>query len=124
MPYYVDPNGILYWLDSENDAGVLPAGSVEITEEEARLIQYPPQTDEQLASEARALRDSYLRSCDGVTTEYRDHETMINAGVQIEHKYSVEQYMEVLDIKQQLRDITSQAGFPREIIWPERPEWL
>ena len=62
-------------------------------------------TDAEVAAAARGKRDMLLAECDW--TQMPD--------VTISNKQAWADY------RQQLRDITSQPGFPRDIVWPEKP---
>lgn len=67
----------------------------------------------------REKRDAYLHQCDAVTNRHRDQvdaslpTTITNA-----------QYLEVLALKQTLRDIPQQSGFPDNVTWPSIPSFL
>lgn len=43
MPHYKDPQGHIHWLDDPRFAGILPQGSVPITDEEAAAVPPPPE---------------------------------------------------------------------------------
>lgn len=79
-----------------------------ITEEE-----YNPEdemTDEELASRVRMRRDSLISGTDYyILPDYPSTPDGIEA---------VKQY------RQELRDITLQSGFPRNVQWPEKPSVL
>lgn len=70
----------------------------------------PVVTDEQLAQQVRAKRDSLLRASDyymmsDYPSTYAGHEL-------------------VKTYRQALRDITKQEGFPTEVVWPTKPSVL
>ena len=69
-----------------------------------------PPTDEQLASEARTKRNQLLADSDW--TQLPDARNAMGADKAAEWDA----------YRQALRDITAQAGFPREIEWPIKPE--
>lgn len=70
----------------------------------------PELTDEQLATRARQERDLFLSECDYyVMPDYPSTEEGLAA---------------VKAYRQALRDITSQAEFPRGIDWPVKPAVL
>lgn len=66
----------------------------------------PAVSDETLAARARAKRDKLLLESDYL--------------VMPDYPISAEDLEAVKAYRQALRDITIQAGFPREIEWPER----
>ena len=71
--------------------------------------EYVP-TDEELAAQARRKRDILLEECDYyIMPDYPSTEDGLLA---------VKKY------RQELRDITLQEDFPKEITWPEKPSVL
>ena len=92
MPHYKDTQNKLYWLDSAEYESILPAGSVQITEQEVQLIraaeqtaataaltyaqkrdaEYPPMTDylDGIAKGDQAQIDKYIADCLAVKTKY------------------------------------------------------
>lgn len=70
----------------------------------------PPPTDEQLAAQARTKRNQLLADSDW--TQLPDARNAMGADKGDEWD----------TYRQALRDITAQAGFPREIEWPIKPE--
>ena len=65
-------------------------------------------TDEEYASEAREKRNILLTESDYLAMP----------------DYPLDEYKKfaILSYRQLLRDISEQSGFPRNIIWPEKPE--
>ena len=61
----------------------------------------------QMAANVRAERDKLLASCDWMAIKAFEAGSAVSA--------------EWATYRQALRDITSQAGFPWEITWPEKP---
>jgi hypothetical protein len=92
-----------------NDKGALfdtAALFEEMKPHAAPYIPPPPPTDEELAEAARAQRDALLAASDW--TQLPD---------------VPEATREVWAIyRQALRDVPQQEGFPREIVWPVKPE--
>ena len=78
--------------------------SVEYSEKE-----YIP-TDEELAAQVRRKRDLLLEECDYY--------------VMSDYPSTAEGLLAVKKYRQELRDITDQSGFPKEITWPEKPSVL
>lgn len=74
----------------------------------------PEKTEEEKLQEAkeqaRAKRDSLLAACDYF--------------VMADYPASEEDKAIVIAYRQALRDVPQQAGFPYEIVWPEKPECL
>jgi hypothetical protein len=68
-------------------------------------VDYPAITTDELASQVRAKRDSLLTVTDW--TQNRD------VPIAVSDKYTA--------YRQALRDITSQPGFPSDVIWPVKP---
>lgn len=117
MPYYKGPDNTLYFLDSSQYEGLLPPGCVPISDEEAAAMQAP--TTEARALEVRTSRDRYLSMLDRVSIRHRDQ---VDGGLPT--TLTAEQYVEVLTLKQQLRDVAEQPGFPTDVTWPAKPEYL
>lgn len=72
-----------------------------------------------LSEEARSTRDKLLASLDKVTIRHRDQ-----VGGGLPTTLTAGQYMEVLLLKQRLRDVTEQETFPENILWPDLPDYL
>jgi hypothetical protein len=88
MPYYKDTENKLHWLDSAEHKGYLPAGCVQITDEEAaaihaanapvltyaqkRAAEYPPMTDylDGVVKGDQAQIDKYIADCQAVKAKY------------------------------------------------------
>lgn len=69
MPYFKDPQDKVHWLDSAEFAHILPAGAVEITNEQADLLRAPPpETAEQIIARLEGALDRHL---DAVANSYR-----------------------------------------------------
>ena len=106
MPHYRDLQGQIHFLDDEQYEGLLPAGSQQITDDEACIMQAP--TNEQLAFTARARRDALITATDYLLM--RDYP--------VDDKLLVE----VKAYRQALRDVPLQVGFPHTIDWPVKPD--
>ena len=92
MPHYKDTENKLHWLDSAEYEPYLPAGCVQITDEEAAIIratiqaaieaaktyaekraaEYPPMTDylDGIVKGDRAQIDKYVADCQAVKAKY------------------------------------------------------
>lgn len=92
MPHYKDTQNKLHWLDSEEHESFLPAGSVQITDQQAQSIrvaeqaaslaaltyaekraaEYPPITDylDGIAKGDQAQIDKYIADCLAVKAKY------------------------------------------------------
>jgi len=80
------------------------------------LIDRPDPTTEELAAQARAVRDAKLDET-GWMIE-RHHEQL---AANIATTLTEEQYVALLGYRQALRDVPAQPSFPQEIIWPVKP---
>ncbi len=114
MPHYRDPDGEIHFLDDAQYEHLLPTGSKQITDDEARIMQAP--ADEQLSVTARAHRDALLTSTEWIVSRHRD-EIDTGHGTTL----SADHYVALLAYRQALRDVPLQAGFPQTIDWPEPP---
>lgn len=72
----------------------------------AAYVPPQPPSTEQLAQEARAQRNALLAACDW--TQLPDAQAAL----------STQAKAEWAAYRQALRDITSQAGFPVDVVWP------
>lgn len=80
---------------------------MDVTEEEFQVLLNPPPTAEEQAAAIRAQRDALLTACDW--TQLPD------SPLAAETKAAWAAY------RQNLRDITGQAGFPGSVTWPQAP---
>ena len=69
--------------------------------------------DDQQAAAIRAERDRYLRDTDWAVVQ--EQELSGRQGRSASHNKPINDY------RQALRDITSQAGFPHNVVWPDKP---
>lgn len=79
----------------------------------------PTPTNDELCVCAREKRDGYLSICDAITNRHRDQ-----VDASLDTTLTNAQYLEVLVLKQALRDIPQQSGFPDSITWPTVPTFL
>jgi hypothetical protein len=86
MQYYKDTENKLHWLDSAEYESYLPAGCVQITDEEAealrpkveltfaqkRAAEYPPMTDylDGIVKGDQAQIDKYVADCQAIKAKY------------------------------------------------------
>ena len=68
----------------------------------------PQPTAEEQAASIRAERDQKLKQSDWIATKH------LESGLMVPQEW--------LDYRQALRDITTQDGFPENVIWPTEPE--
>jgi hypothetical protein len=84
--YYKAPDNSVHFLDSANYEYLLPAGSVQITDEEAealrpkteltyaekRAAEYPPMTDylDGVVKADQAQIDKYIANCQAIKAKY------------------------------------------------------
>jgi len=73
---------------------------------------YKAGKDAEQAKAVRATRDQKLAECDWVTIKAIDA-SMDGFGIQLPKVW--------MDYRQALRDITTQAGFPWNVTWPDAP---
>lgn len=120
MPYFQDTAGGLHFLsegDIANGCDVyLPAGSVEITEDQAKVIQNPPPSAEQQAEQVRAQRDQRLQLTEWFVQRHRDEIEMSKPTT-----LSASQFSTLQAYRQALRDVPAQVGFPTSVTWPDTP---
>ena len=72
---------------------------------------YQADLDADAAASVRTQRDKLLAESDWVTVKAVDQNATDNLGIQVPQVW--------LDYRQALRDITTQDGFPHNVIWPE-----
>ena len=60
MPHYKDQSGALHFLDSADFAYLLPAGCVEITDEEAEALSAPLPTQAQIIAALEAAVQAHM----------------------------------------------------------------
>lgn len=74
------------------------------------VVAVPAPTTEELAVQARSQRDSLIAATDYLmATDY---------------PLTDEKRQELTVYRQALRDVPEQPGFPTEIVWPAKPEWV
>lgn len=74
------------------------------------VVAIPAPTTEELAAQARSQRDALIAATDYLmATDY---------------PLTDEKRQELTVYRQALRDIPEQPGFPTEIVWPTKPEWV
>ena len=98
------PYGVI--VGREERGGLYTAIMERMSEVTIQEYDEPVISDEKFAARARAKRDKLLLES--------DYLVMPDYPISIEGLEAVKAY------RQALRDITKQAGFPREIEWPER----
>lgn len=74
------------------------------------VVAVPAPTAEELAAQARSQRDALIAATDYLmATDY---------------PLTDEKRQELTVYRQALRDVPEQPGFPTEIAWPVKPEWV
>lgn len=74
------------------------------------VVAVPAPTTEELAAQARSQRDALIAATDYLmATDY---------------PLTDEKRQELTVYRQALRDVPEQLGFPTEITWPVKPEWV
>lgn len=126
IKYYVDcdPAGLIkgFYVKDYEEA-FIPTTAIEIEQsvyEEALSIgaNYflagkpvyiaPVPTDAELAEGVRLRRDYLLSQSDWIVAKNTE------AGTPVPENWKT--------YRQALRDVTSQSGFPRDVVWPQKPE--
>ncbi|WP_248745145.1 tail fiber assembly protein [Pseudomonas sp. MWU12-2037] len=118
MPYYKDANGGVHFLDDALFAYILPEGSVEITDTEARAAQAAANepSPEQVLAATNSERDSLLATAslriaplqDAVDLGTATPDDTANLKLWKEYRVAVNR-------------ISEQPGFPTTINWPAPP---
>ena len=101
--YYKNSKGEIYSFSPIQE---VPEGFTKLTKKELDAYLNPPVDIEQLAEQVRAERDSLMRESDW--TQLSDSPLCNNS--------------DWLDYRQALRDVPQQAGFPENVVFPDKPE--
>lgn len=75
-----------------------------------QIVKVPEPTDEEIAEQVRLERDRRIAATDYLAMP--------------DYPLSEEEKAAVMVYRQALRDVPSQEGFPREVVWPEVPSVL
>ena len=75
-----------------------------------QIVKVPEPTDEEIAEQVRLARDRRLAATDYLAMP--------------DYPLSEEEKAAVMVYRQALRDVPSQEGFPRVVVWPEVPSVL
>lgn len=115
MKYYKHTEtGEVYAYENEADRQEWGAPDlVEMTKKEIDEHLNPTPTSEQISDQARAKRDGLLRELDAIVTN------PLRWG---DLKESEQQALAAY--RQALLDVPQQAGFPEDVDWPAKPEFL
>ena len=105
LPFTASPNDC-----EEHGRAIFAAAQAGEYGSVAEYIPPPPPSDEELAAQARTKRNQFLADSDW--TQLPDARNAMGTDKAAEWD----------TYRQALRDITEQAGFPREIEWPTKPE--
>ena len=111
MNYYKNTNGEVFAY--ENEAECNEWGAPDLVEMSAAEIDEhlkPTPTTEQLADQARAKRDHLINNFTWRINRHRDE---VDLGLKPTEPLEL-----LLQHVQALRDVSSQQGFPQEIVWP------
>ena len=76
-----------------------------------------PLPDDEAAEEVRAVRDRLLARADGRSLKHQEQVALVGKTPDL----SDAQYQLLLQYKQDLRDIPTQAGFPQTVTYPTWP---
>lgn len=94
---------IANWCNS-NNAMIVDRGDY------YEVVPVPEPTNEELARNIRNIRDAKLSETDYLVVP--------------DYPISEENLTEVKTYRQALRDVPEQAGFPKDVIWPDVPKFL
>lgn len=72
-----------------------------------QIVKVPEPTDEEIAEQVRLERDRRIAATDYLAMP--------------DYPLSDEDKAAVMAYRQALRDVPTQEGFPREVVWPEAP---
>ena len=97
--------GWIPYTTSENDHGL--GKEIWDNRDNLDIAEYEGLSDEILANQIRAKRDSLLEQTDYLVTS--------------DYPIEPDRLAKVKIYRQALRDIPEQSGFPRSITWPEKP---
>lgn len=75
-----------------------------------QIVKVPEPTDEEIAEQVRLERDRRIAATDYLAMP--------------DYPLSEEEKAAVMVYRQAFRDVPSQEGFPREVVWPEVPSVL
>lgn len=114
MPYHI-PNNEEYMQEYENIKKYIDENNIEITE--YKEIEYNI-IDTNSEEFIRIKRDNLLKEADIILLKYQEQAAL---GIIDENK---EYYIALLQYKQNLRDITKQLDFPKNVIFPILPEYV
>lgn len=83
------------------------------------LIDRPAPTSEELAVAIRAKRDGYLSGLDRIMMRNSDELELGKTPT-----FSSNQIKQVIQLRDALRHVPQQAGFPESVTWPAIPEFV
>lgn len=84
--YYKDPENNLHSIESTDFAYLLPAGSVQITDEEAAKIAKPKLTKAELQAQKNAESLAYLASTDWYVVRFAESGVAVPADIATKRK--------------------------------------
>lgn len=106
MSYFTNAEkDTVWWYDNDANA---PDGLVKIEEAAAMAIAHPAPGLEEQEEAIRAERDAKLNDTDIIIIR------CVEAGEPVPDEWKA--------YRQALRDVPEQAGFPDDVVWPEKPE--
>lgn len=113
MPYHI-PNNEEYMQEYENIKKYISENNIEVSE--YKEIEYNI-IDTNSEEFIRIKRDNLLKEADIILLKYQEQAAL---GIIEENQ---EYYNALLQYKQNLRDITKQLDFPKNVIFPILPEY-
>lgn len=115
MNYFKKQDGSV-WAFDDDQLDLVHDDMVAMTTEEIELHKNPKPTSEQLADEARLKRDQLLSDTQWLVQRHRDQIEVAEPTT-----LTADQYKVLLTYRQALRDVSTQTGFPDNIVWPSCP---
>lgn len=115
---YIEETGTVTKVVTEecNEFSKTSSEPIKVTKEVEKTLRVfeikavPEPTTEELAARIRAQRDSLIAATDYLMAS--------------DYPLSDEKKAELTTYRQALRDVPEQEGFPTNVVWPEKPEWL
>lgn len=99
------------WCNSNGNAFI-----EEISEGVFQIKEVPPPSKDELAADVRRKRQELLDDTLWIVERHRTEKEL-----EVPTTLTPKEYLEVLTYQQALRDITKQAGFPENVVYPDLP---
>lgn len=103
------PPEVTVWCNEHGDSYIDEIDPVEGIRR-FQIMKTPEPTNDELAEQVRGIRNNQISKTDYLLTP--------------DYSISEENLTEIKTYRQALRDIPEQAGFPKDVIWPDVPKFL